>query len=124
MGQKRKNRVLKIIYDAIKEKKGEEILCLDTRKITYLFDYLFICSADTDIQAKAIMDNIYMKMKKELKRLPNKIDGSDEGTWIIMDYGDVMIHIFNPIKRIYYNLESIWVDAKAIDLESWKEFIF
>jgi ribosome-associated protein len=117
MAGKKKNRVLKLIYDAIKEKRGDEILCLDTRKLTYLFDYLFICSADTDIQARAIMDNIYIKMKKSLKRIPNSIDGSEEGNWIIMDYGDVMVHIFNPIKRIYYNLESIWVDAKAIDLE-------
>lgn len=117
MAKKRKNRILKMIYDAIIEKKGEEVLCLDVRKNTYLFDYLFICSVESDIQAKAVVDNIYTKVKNEFKRIPQSIDGEEKGNWVIMDYGDIIIHIFNPIKRIYYNLESIWVDSKVLDLE-------
>ncbi|MGB9749991.1 MAG: ribosome silencing factor [Caldisericia bacterium] len=117
MGRTKQNRILKIIYESIKEKKGEEILCLDVRKNTYLFDYLFICSVDSNIQAKAVVDNIYVKMKKEFKRTPQSVDGEEKGAWVVMDYGDIVIHIFNAIKRMFYNLENIWIDSKVIDLE-------
>lgn len=117
MGRTKQNRVLKLIYESIKEKKGDEILCLDVRKNTYLFDYLFICSVDSDIQARAVVDNIYAKLKSEFKRKPNSIDGEDKGSWVVMDYGDIVIHIFNSIKRMFYNLENIWIDSKVMDLE-------
>ncbi|MGQ9845281.1 MAG: ribosome silencing factor [Caldisericia bacterium] len=117
MARTKKNRILKLIYDSIKEKKGDEILCLDVRKNTYLFDYLFICSVDSDIQAKAIVENIYIKVKKEFGRSPQSIDGEEKGAWVVIDYGDIIIHIFNVIKRMYYNLENIWIDSKAVDLE-------
>jgi|YelNatPaOPRAMG01_1025707.scaffolds.fasta_scaffold03005_21 ribosome-associated protein len=117
MGRTKQNRILKLIYESIKEKKGDEILCLDVRKNTYLFDYLFICSVDSDIQAKAIVDNIYMKVKKEFDRKPQNIDGEQGGAWVVMDYGDIVIHIFNVIKRMFYNLENIWIDSKVVDLE-------
>lgn len=117
MGRKGKNRILKLIYECIKEKQGEEILCLDVRKNTYLFDYLFICSVDTSIQAKAIVDNIYKKMKEEFRLIPQNIEGEGDGGWVILDYGDIIIHIFNPLKRMFYNLENIWIDSKVLDLE-------
>lgn len=117
MGRTKQNRILKLIYESIKEKKGDEILCLDVRKNTYLFDYLFICSVDSDIQAKAIVDNIYMKVKKEFDRKPQNIDGEEGRAWVVIDYGDIVIHIFNVIKRMYYNLENIWIDSKVVYLE-------
>ena len=117
MGGEKIDPILEKTFNAIVNKKGEDIVCLDVRKITPLFDYVFICSAETDIQARAISDEIYIKLKKNEKTIPLSVEGYEKGSWIVMDYGDFLVHIFLPEKREYYNLEDLWIEAKRVEFE-------
>lgn len=117
MGGEKIAPILEKTFNAIVDKKGEDVVCLDVRKITPLFDYVFICSAETDIQARAISDEIYIKLKKNEKTIPLSIEGYEKGSWIVMDYGDFLVHIFLPEKREYYNLEDLWIEAKRVEFE-------
>ncbi len=89
------------------EKTAENVISLDVRKITSLTDFFIICSADTDIQVKAISDNI----RKNTEHKPWRIEGYEQLNWVLLDYIDVVVHIFKTREREYYNLESLWADA-------------
>ena len=88
-------------------KKAEHIQAIDVRKLTSITDYYIICSADTDIQVKAIADAV----RKGTPHKPWKIEGYENRFWILLDYVDVVIHIFRTSEREYYSLEKLWADA-------------
>ena len=91
--------------------KAIDLLELDLRGILGYTDYFVICSGNTDRQTKAIHDRIHEGLKKEHGLLPRRVEGTREARWILMDYLDVVVHIFTPEARDYYRLEQLWGEA-------------
>jgi ribosome-associated protein len=96
------------------DKKAVEPIILDLRSISSITDYLVICSAQSEPQLKAIANGVEQAIKEELGRHPLAIDGFPTSQWIVMDYGDVMFHIFHEAKRPFYALEDLWSDAPQV----------
>ncbi len=95
------------------DKKAVDVVELDLRGVLGYTDYFLICSGNTGRQAKAIQDGIHEGLKHDHDRLPRKIEGSGETGWILMDYLDVIVHIFTPQSRAFYRLEHLWGEAPA-----------
>lgn len=110
------NKIHQKIFDLIFEKKGFDLKLIDLKKVTNIADYFIICSADSDIQIKAIADHIEEKLKDEGIRLWHK-EGYSSLNWVLLDYIDFVIHIFRKEAREFYNLEKLWGDAPIQDIE-------
>jgi ribosome-associated protein len=95
------------------DRKALDIVQLDLRGIIAYTDYFLICTGRTDRQTKAIHDAIHQGMKSEHGRLPRRVEGLPQGRWILMDYLDVVVHVFTPETREYYRLEQLWGEAPA-----------
>ncbi|HET7050439.1 MAG TPA: ribosome silencing factor [Solirubrobacteraceae bacterium] len=95
------------------DRKALDIVQLDLRGIIGYTDYFVICSGRTDRQAKAIHDAIHQGMKNEHGRLPRRVEGLSQARWILMDYLDVVVHVFTPETREYYRLEQLWGEAPS-----------
>jgi ribosome-associated protein len=95
------------------EKKAEEIVALDLRGVLGYTDCFLICSGNTERQTKAIHDAIHLGMKQEHGLLPERVEGVGDGRWILMDYLDVVVHVFTPETRAFYRLEQLWGEAPA-----------
>ncbi len=98
--------VAKIAQFAL-DKKADHVLSIDVQKLTSITDQFVICSADTNIQVKAIADGI----RKNTVHKPTRIEGYEQLNWVLLDYIDVIVHIFKTTERNYYNLEKLWADA-------------
>lgn len=107
----------KMIADIIKSKKGFDINILDLRKLSGITDCFVICSADADRQVKAIADEIEDKLLESRIRCLHK-EGYQTMNWIILDYFDVIVHIFKADVRSYYNLEKLWGDAPITKIKN------
>ncbi|MBV9003097.1 MAG: ribosome silencing factor [Solirubrobacterales bacterium] len=95
------------------DRKALDILQLDLRGIIGYTDYFVICTGRTDRQTKAIHDAIHHGMKSEHGTLPQRVEGLAQARWILMDYLDVVVHVFTPETREYYRLEQLWGEAPA-----------
>ena len=95
------------------EKKAADIVELDLRGVLGYTDYFVVCSGNTERQAKAIHDGILEGLKHEHETLPRRVEGSGAAGWILMDYLDVVVHIFTPETRDFYRLEQLWGEAPA-----------
>ena len=93
------------------DKKAIDILALDLRAVAGYTDYFVICSGNTDRQTKAIHDGIHQGLKKADRVLPRRVEGLSEARWILMDYLDVVVHVFTPETRDFYRLEALWGDV-------------
>jgi ribosome-associated protein len=93
------------------DRKALDIVQLDLRGIISYTDYFVICTGRTDRQAKAIHDAIHQGMKSEHGMLPRRVEGLTQSHWILMDYLDVVVHVFTPDTREYYRLEQLWGEA-------------
>ena len=93
------------------DRKALDVLQLDLRGMIGYTDYFVICSGRTDRQTKAIHDAIHAGMKSEHGRLPQRVEGVADARWILMDYLDVVVHVFTPETREYYRLEQLWGEA-------------
>ncbi len=93
------------------DKKAIGLLELDLRGVLGYTDYFIICSGNTERQSKAIHDGIHQGMKDDHGILPRRVEGASEARWILMDYLDVVVHIFTPEARDYYRLEQLWGEA-------------
>jgi ribosome-associated protein len=102
------------IADLIFAKKGYNVKILDLRKLTSITDYFVICSGDSDTQVKAIADEIDKKLRDESIK-PWHIEGYQALNWVLIDFIDVVVHIFKKETRNFYNLEKLWGDAPVID---------
>ncbi|MFL2511154.1 MAG: ribosome silencing factor [Candidatus Neomarinimicrobiota bacterium] len=105
-------KLLKQIVSLSDDKKAENIVAMDVSNITSLSEYFVVCSASNLIQVKAIADNI----KDNIEENPWRTEGYENGTWIILDYVDIVVHIFLDETRQYYDLERIWFDAKVVKI--------
>jgi len=97
------------------EKKGGEIVALDVRELVGYTDFLLICTARNERQAKAIHDEVYHRLKRN-GLLPARVEGEREGNWILMDYLDCVLHVFTPEQRDRYRLDVLWGEAGRLDL--------
>lgn len=103
----------------IQEKKGEDIVRLDLRNIlSSVSDYFIICSANSGTQVKAIADSVEKEIYKGTQTDPWHKEGFEHADWIVLDYVDVVIHIFKTEKRQYYGIEELWGDAEATSYQS------
>ncbi|MEW6196286.1 MAG: ribosome silencing factor [Bacteroidota bacterium] len=109
-------RFAKMISDIILTKKGSDIKILDLRKLSAIADFFVICSADSDRQVKAIADEVDDKLNEHGIKCLHR-EGYESLNWIILDYFDVVVHIFKVDARNYYNLEKFWGDAPLLSIE-------
>ncbi len=91
------------------EKKAQEIVTINIGDKTIIADYFVICSGRSNTQVKALSDELEVKMG-ERGLTPRRIEGYREGRWVVQDYGDILVHIFHPEERSYYNMERLWRD--------------
>jgi ribosome-associated protein len=107
------------IIGGIEDVKGQEINILDLREIdNTVCDYFIICEGTSNTQVNAIVSAIQKKVSKELKDKPWHIEGADNAEWVLMDYVNVVVHVFQKHIREYYDIESLWGDAKTTIIES------
>lgn len=107
---------IEIIADAMLEKKAKGVCALDlTGTGTAITDHFIICNADSTTQVAAIADNIEERMLEKAHRKVARMQGKENGFWIIMDYLNVVVHIFQTPYRDFYRLEDLWADAPRID---------
>jgi len=107
------------IISGIEDVKGKETVILDLREIdNTVCDYFIVCEGSSNTQVNAIVGAIQKKVSKELKDKPWHIEGEDNAEWILMDYVNVVVHVFQKHIREYYDIESLWGDAKTTIIES------
>ncbi len=109
------NEFVDRVVDLIQSKKGFDIAVLDLTKLTAIADFFIICSASSDTQVKAIADEIDKKLRDEGIKTYHK-EGFDSLNWVLLDYLDVVVHIFKMESRLYYNLEKLWGDAEITEI--------
>jgi ribosome-associated protein len=107
------------IIKGIEDVKGNDIDILDLRSIdNTVSDYFIICNGNSNTQVNAIVNSIQKVVSKELKDKPWHVEGSDNGEWVLMDYVNVVVHVFQKHIREYYNIESLWGDAQIISIDN------
>jgi ribosome-associated protein len=100
------------------EKLAEDVVILDMRPVCTFTDYFVIASGRNPRQTTAIWDEIHGRMKRDERLIPRTVDGTQEGSWILADYLDVVLHVFTPEARQYYKLEELWGDVPAVELDA------
>jgi len=113
------DQLIAVILSGIEDVKGKEINILDLREIeNTVCDYFIVCEGTSNTQVNAIVNSIQKKVSKELKDKPWHIEGADNAEWVLMDYVNVVVHVFQKHIREYYDIESLWGDAKTTVIET------
>lgn len=120
MMENQAKEMVRIAYDALDEKLGEEIEILKIDEISVIADYLVIASGRNQNQLNAMIDLVEEKMTLAGYRT-KRIEGNKNSSWVLMDYGDVIIHVFSEDDRLFYDLERIWKDGKKVTREEMEE---
>lgn len=108
-----------IAIHGIQEKKGNDIVRLDLRELnSAVADFFVVCNADSTTQVKSIADSVEDEIYKETKVTPWRKEGQDNAEWIILDYFDIVVHIFRTEKRDFYGIEDLWGDAETTTYKS------
>lgn len=105
-----------IAKDAIISKKGREVMFLDVAEITEIADLFVLCIAQNRLQTQAIADEVMEKLKEQEVEILRS-EGYENGSWILLDYGDIVVHVFQPEEYAYFNLPRLWKDAKFIEFD-------
>lgn len=100
--------------DIIAERMGVKTVMLDIRPVSLLGDFFVVSSGESERQIQAIVEDIRLQVKRDLRTLPLRIEGTASSGWVLMDYGSVIVHIFSPAMRDYYQLEALWSDAPVV----------
>jgi ribosome-associated protein len=98
----------RFIVEVVEDRKAEDILLLDLRPDVVIADFFVICSGNSDRQLRALADNVREKVKEQYSVLPYSTEGVAESGWVLMDYGDIVVHLFSDDKRQFYDLEGLW----------------
>ena len=107
---------VKVIADAMLEKKGQDVLSLNLSKIgTAISDYFIVCNADSGTNVLSIADNVEDRMIEKCKRKVIRTQGRENALWVILDYGDIVVHVFQTAYRAFYRIEDLWADAERTD---------
>ncbi len=102
------------MVDTIVDRKGSDITLLDIRDQAFFADYFLICNGENERQLGALVDNIRDKAKQEANLLANGVEGDPHSGWMLVDFGDLIVHIFSPAKRTFYDLENLWNEAHVV----------
>jgi ribosome-associated protein len=105
-----------IAVRAAESKKATDIRVLNLTGITSFADYFVICTGANQRQIQAISDEVGLQMKHQLGELPISVEGYNQAEWVLADYGDLLVHIFSPKSRDYYDLERLWRSAKPVEI--------
>ena len=108
----------KLACEALADKKGEDIRVIDIAGISVLADYFIIANGTNESQVRALVDNVEEMLTKAGYE-PKQIEGTRNSSWILMDYGDLIIHVFDEENRLLYDLERIWRDGKVLEMEEF-----
>jgi len=100
--------------DVLTDKKGEDILLLDITGLSVLTDYFIICSGTTERQLSALSSSVRQEVKKALAIFPLHVEGEPSSGWVLMDYGSVVVHLFAPELRAFYDLEGLWREGRTV----------
>ena len=111
----REKEMTKIALKALDDKMAMDVKVIDINQVSVLADYFIIASGSNQNQVQAMVDNVDEMMTNE----PKQIEGTKNSSWILMDYGDLIIHVFDEENRLFYDLERIWRDGKVIDMEDF-----
>ncbi len=103
-----------LIVDALQDKKGIDILVLDLHSQAVFADFFVICSGESEPQLRALMRAVQIEAKEKGGRMPKGVEGTPADGWILIDYGDVVVHLFDEEKRAYYDLESLWHKGRVV----------
>lgn len=105
-----------LIVDAVRAKKAKDVVLIDLREVSEVADYFVICTGESDLQVKAIVDGVRESIQEACGERPWRSEGYSHKQWVLMDYVDVVVHVFDTERRDYYNLERLWADAKVEDV--------
>jgi len=105
-----------IAAKALDEKKGKEIGAIEVTELTTLADYFVIATGSSNTQINALCDSVEKAMKEQADEMPMRREGHRDGTWVLLDYGCVIVHVFSEEARNFYSLERLWCDGKPMDL--------
>lgn len=117
MNQAQSEQLARSLAAIADSKKAEDLLVLDMRELVAYTDFLAICTARSERQARAIVDEVRLRVKRESGLLPGGVDGGGEAGWTILDYLDCVLHVFTPEARERYGLEDLWRDAPRLELD-------
>ena len=106
----------RIAYNALNDKKGEDIRIIDITGVSVLADYFIIANGNSDSQVNALVDNVEEELHKAGYTLRQR-EGRSSGNWVLLDFGDIIIHVFDKENRLFYDLERIWKDGKDISID-------
>lgn len=120
MADKKAKEMARLAYKALEDKKAEDIRVINIEKVSVLADYFLIASGMNKNQVQAMADNVDETLHKA--GYPSKqMEGYQTANWILMDYGDIIVHVFDRENRLFYDLERIWRDGESISLEELDE---
>ena len=108
-----------VVCQAIADNKGTNISILDVEEVSPVGERLVLCTASATRQVRAIADSILLTLKKEHQRLPYGVEGRGVDVWVLLDYGSLIVHIFQPETREYYDLDGLWMEAPRLLLEDF-----
>lgn len=111
-------KAIETIIKALDSKRAEDIQLIGIKDLTIVADYFVIANGTSNTQTKALADEVEFKMK-ELGVEPLRVEGYQGATWIILDYGDIVVHVFYKETRSYYNLERLWSDGEQVDIDKY-----
>ncbi len=118
-GLEKAKEMAKIAYHALDEKKGEDIRAIQITEIASFADYFLIADGSNPSQITALVDNVEEKMS-EAGFEPKRIEGVRNSNWVLMDYGDIIVHVFSKEDRLFYDLERIWKDGTELQVEDFE----
>jgi ribosome-associated protein len=102
------------LVDAIEDRKGENIILMDIHAHCLFADYFVLCSGASERQLKAILDAILETARKDFSLSPSHLEGKPDTGWILLDFSDVIVHVFSPSQRRYYDLEGLWKESPIL----------
>ena len=117
MNQQQSEQLARDLAAIADSKKAEDVVVLDMRGLVAYTDFLAICTARSERQAKAIVDEVRLRAKREAGLLPGGVDGGGDAGWTILDYLDCVLHVFTPEARERYGLEDLWHEAPRLELD-------
>ena len=109
-------QLAKAAYEALDDKMGEDIKVLDIHEISVLADYFLIAHGNNPNHVKALIDSVEDKLA-EMGYTTNHVEGYQEGTWVLLDFGRIIVHVFHKEARLFYDLERIWSDGKTVSVD-------
>ena len=112
-------KMASLAYKALDDKKGEDIRVIDISEVSVLADYFIIANGNSDSQVRALVDNVEEELAKAGYEVKQR-EGYGLGSWVLLDFGDIIVHVFDKENRLFYDLERIWKDGKTVMLDDLK----